>query len=69
MNGKWKQTVALSEVPIFEAVATIPASTCSGLDITLAIKNEIIVSVGQPAVYSKTLDSRDIIRKPVICIG
>jgi hypothetical protein len=68
-NGKWKQTVSLSEVPIFEAVASIPTDVCSGLDITVAIKNELVVSVGQPSVFSKTLDSRDIYRKPVLCIG
>lgn len=68
-NGKWKQTVSLSEVPIFEAVASIPTDVCSGLDITVAIKNELVISVGQPSVFSKTLDSRDLFRKPVICIG
>lgn len=68
-NGKWKQTVSLSEVPIFEAVASIPTDVCSGLDVSVAIRNELVVSVGQPSVFSETLDSRDIFRKPVLCIG
>lgn len=49
-NGKWKQTVVLSEVPILEAVASIPTGVCSGLDTTVAVKNELVISVGhQPS--------------------
>lgn len=66
LNGKWKKTVGLFEQPSFQVRATAPTKNCQGIEIGLAIKNYVFISVG--AVYDYALLQTDIWKKNLGCI-